>query len=450
MSQALIAQLERIRRELSKQPTPENSRRLMRDFQRAVETWRDAGNPKTEEILRTLREITSALETLYVADRTVDVGEFTKDLFQVSGKLVEGVAELVRTGMTAQGSKTTAQIAKQLEEKFKGLQLPRIRQWAYTWARTARGAEAQTRAMGVRADVAPEQQFFRYDGPVTNMRPFCAGKIGQVFSLKEIRAMKSPNGLPVEQYCGGYNCRHRWVRVAGRGTNAAPSVGNGFSDGKGSFADASDFDSTSMSQKEIADMRNALNTFGRVIKLPIDRIEFSKKDLGGSFGRYDPYGEKKAIYMNFEQVNAKYGEKEAQYTMYHELGHYIDNKLYELFADKSKSITKIGPLASENLKQLRASAPVKAFKEIISALQKSDAVDIIKKRYHKDGVDYLASNRELFARAIAQYVEERAGLVSAKHNESIPEGRQWERNEFARIKPMFDKLFEELQWKESK
>lgn len=211
MSQALIAQLERIRRELSKKPSPEQSRTLMRDFQRAVEQWRDSGNPKSEEILRTLREITSALETLYVADRTVETGAFTKDLFTVSGQLVQGVADLVRKGMTAQGVQTNEQLAKQIEK----LHLPRIRQWAYTWARTARGAEAQARAMGVRADVAPEQQFFRYDGPVTNMRPFCAARIGQVFSLKEIRAMKSPNGLPVEQYCGGYNCRHRWVRVAG-------------------------------------------------------------------------------------------------------------------------------------------------------------------------------------------------------------------------------------------
>lgn len=52
---------------------------------------------------------------------------------------------------------------------------------------------------------------FRYNGPTANVRSFCAQHVGLVFHLDEIRRMDNGQGLPVEHYCGGYNCRHRWT-----------------------------------------------------------------------------------------------------------------------------------------------------------------------------------------------------------------------------------------------
>lgn len=67
------------------------------------------------------------------------------------------------------------------------------------------GVIEQSLANGVR--------YFRYAGASHRARPFCRERIGKVYSIEEIRAMDNGQGLPVEFFCGGYNCRHRWVAV---------------------------------------------------------------------------------------------------------------------------------------------------------------------------------------------------------------------------------------------
>ncbi|MEO0075964.1 MAG: hypothetical protein ABIK31_07710 [candidate division WOR-3 bacterium] len=61
--------------------------------------------------------------------------------------------------------------------------------------------------------------YFRYSGATTGARPFCRERIGKVYSIEEIRAMDNAQGLPVEFFCGGYNCRHRWVAFSGNVEN---------------------------------------------------------------------------------------------------------------------------------------------------------------------------------------------------------------------------------------
>jgi len=52
-------------------------------------------------------------------------------------------------------------------------------------------------------------------GAVAGARPFCRERVGKVYSIEEIRAMDNGQGLAVEYFCGGWNCRHRWVAVFG-------------------------------------------------------------------------------------------------------------------------------------------------------------------------------------------------------------------------------------------
>lgn len=55
---------------------------------------------------------------------------------------------------------------------------------------------------------------FKYVGPSGTQRPFCKGKVGVTFEIDAIKGMKdNGQGLPGIYYCGGYNCRHRWVPV---------------------------------------------------------------------------------------------------------------------------------------------------------------------------------------------------------------------------------------------
>lgn len=53
---------------------------------------------------------------------------------------------------------------------------------------------------------------FKYSGPGAE-RQFCRMHLGHIYTLDELRKLQNGQGLPVEYYCGGYNCRHRWVPV---------------------------------------------------------------------------------------------------------------------------------------------------------------------------------------------------------------------------------------------
>ena len=55
-----------------------------------------------------------------------------------------------------------------------------------------------------------EPMGYLYDGPDdAKKRPFCRAVIGRVYTLEAIRRLDNGQGLPVETYRGGYNCRHR-------------------------------------------------------------------------------------------------------------------------------------------------------------------------------------------------------------------------------------------------
>jgi len=54
----------------------------------------------------------------------------------------------------------------------------------------------------------------RYEGPTGALsRDFCKSRVGKVYTIEEIELMDNQQRLPVLYFCGGYNCRHRWVVV---------------------------------------------------------------------------------------------------------------------------------------------------------------------------------------------------------------------------------------------
>ena len=56
---------------------------------------------------------------------------------------------------------------------------------------------------------------FLYVGPDDEVtRDYSAERVDRVFTLEEIQAMDNGQGLPVEVYGGGWNCRHHWRPVS--------------------------------------------------------------------------------------------------------------------------------------------------------------------------------------------------------------------------------------------
>lgn len=56
---------------------------------------------------------------------------------------------------------------------------------------------------------------FLYIGPEDDItRPFCQDYVGKILTADEIAELDNGQGLPVEIYGGGYNCRHHWRPVS--------------------------------------------------------------------------------------------------------------------------------------------------------------------------------------------------------------------------------------------
>jgi hypothetical protein len=89
----------------------------------------------------------------------------------------------------------------------------KARNYAETISRTA--VAGFSGADNIKKHVEAGTERFTFAGPPAE-RPFCQNlmaqaSIGKTWTLKEIRAMSNGQGLPVELYCGGYNCRHQWM-----------------------------------------------------------------------------------------------------------------------------------------------------------------------------------------------------------------------------------------------
>lgn len=54
---------------------------------------------------------------------------------------------------------------------------------------------------------------FRYEGPAGGARSWCQKMLGKVLDIDEIRELKNDFGQSALYFCGGWNCRHRWVPV---------------------------------------------------------------------------------------------------------------------------------------------------------------------------------------------------------------------------------------------
>ncbi len=86
-----------------------------------------------------------------------------------------------------------------------------IGQYSFTYMNTLQlvSVRASSWNMAIQSGVS----LFQYVGPQNNIREFCAAHLGRIYTAEEILRMDNGQGLPVQYYCGGWNCRHRWIPV---------------------------------------------------------------------------------------------------------------------------------------------------------------------------------------------------------------------------------------------
>lgn len=66
-------------------------------------------------------------------------------------------------------------------------------------------------------------KYFKYVGPSAE-RGFCKKHLGKTYTYDEIKLMNNGQGLDVFAFKGGWNCRHKWMPVAGEVKQVKPKV----------------------------------------------------------------------------------------------------------------------------------------------------------------------------------------------------------------------------------
>jgi len=209
----LVVQLVRERRD------PEEVGRALAEFFRRHRIDRTLAQALQEEALRMhewLRARTAELEEIRAAAEVLRWAG--ADVARAAGRIQDDLLRELTNALARDASRRELErIARRHLERI----LERGERYMFTVSNTAlAGIDriqffADARAAGIRR--------FRYVGPPP-IRKFCKEHYNQVYTWEEIQQLDNGQGLPVWIYCGGYNCRHRWVSVVDEPEPEAPRL----------------------------------------------------------------------------------------------------------------------------------------------------------------------------------------------------------------------------------
>jgi hypothetical protein len=136
-----------------------------------------------------------------------------RELLQVPAEVMQTVEQTILRGIV--GAQDRAELLNELLQELE-LTLPQVRT-IYDTALSEFSRIAVTSTATGAADEA-----FLYDGPIDAlMRPFCAERVGKVYSRAEIDAMDNGQLDNTLITGGGYNCRHTWIPLDAENAMAA-------------------------------------------------------------------------------------------------------------------------------------------------------------------------------------------------------------------------------------
>ncbi len=199
---------------------------------------RNLENPdrKTLEVARALGSLMSSLKSLGLNSLLNDITKIygnqleiiRTDLIESSGKrftytdldvtvteqLIKFDSSLVENKITDMSSKISSAVMRQvvtgeapkvneLIEEFTPKTVANIK----TELNTASLGFSRAVTMAKAKDLG--LKLFLYVGVQDKLtRPFCASKVGKIFTQEEINKWDNKQGIPASIYLGGYNCRH--------------------------------------------------------------------------------------------------------------------------------------------------------------------------------------------------------------------------------------------------
>ncbi len=191
--------LQLLRQRASSQEIERQLRRLARRM--GIDPRTLAGATLQEAIARARVRMMTIPSQLY----TAAVREITRTAAAIDRGVIEMVTRALRRGTSEQ------RLRERLRREF-DVQ----RQHVYTIGNTIEASVG--RAALIEQSHRDRVQRFRYVGPRARARAFCSQLLdqaaaGKTWTIEEIERLDNGQGLPVLYFCGGYNCRHRWMPV---------------------------------------------------------------------------------------------------------------------------------------------------------------------------------------------------------------------------------------------
>jgi hypothetical protein len=128
----------------------------------------------------------------------------TSDVVRVFREARDEIRDAVNAGVTTSGS--LGDLIEQVRERL-----------STTYARAQAAIDAAVMAVGRHTVMSDARELedeldlvYVYVGPRDDKnRPFCRAWVGN--AVTDPSLLDNGQGLPVDDYCGGYNCRHSWA-----------------------------------------------------------------------------------------------------------------------------------------------------------------------------------------------------------------------------------------------
>lgn len=381
------------------------------------------------------------------------------DVATVAGRVETSIEREVRRAFHRSGGVSTAD----LQRVLRPLEI-RSRVQAYTIATTAAGAYDRAARLADAEDAGVER--FRYAGPPAD-RPFCQARLkeareGVTYTLEEIRRLSNGQGLPVELYCGGYNCRHQWLPVfieepASRPRAASPpeppeadeSISvepiNLRPDDRKPMGKAVSLATKGPSRGELKKHLGRATTVidgvhgdGVLPTVPVQRGRSGSRYGAYEFGRDGSGYAPTRITLDLDD--------HPEMTLAHEIGHFLDQQ----GIPGSGKMGMASHVPSGVLGKWRAA--VEASPEYKAAVKAKDDAEF---GWQRRIAEYYLEPHELWARSYAQYVATRSGDETMRGQlNNLRTGsysyKQWSDESFEPIAAAIDDAFETLGWIQKK
>ena len=253
-------------------------------------------------------------------------------------------------------------------------------------------------------------------------------------------------------YRGGYNCRHEAIPTNGpidsAGTKpkkqSKPNSKAQKRSGKGEPVSKAfgtiDKGVEVYVNQALSDIDN-IHSDGKLPQIPIVKARS---------GNANGYYKRKLPDFAPVEIGVKANIESPELTLYHEIGHFIDNKGFK--AQKDFESHQANGLLSGVISKINETENIQTLRQ----WRENGFATIEGKRFrlgsdHKRHIDYLTSNHEMWARAYAQYIAQNSGNKSAlkqldENNRPEVFLSQWSKKAFEPINKEIDKVFKKMGW----